>query len=174
MCIKQLWSDTNSLYTHSAVWLGEQTAGTTTRYPTQTYYPDTNQTSLILVMPSARIGSDKNQFCNVCGVSSWVCAFFFYMIYFCHKYPRQYLCSLTYSTINDKWLLTMETIIEMSLHLAEKSITPNSLNEINMHDLNPKMHDASVCGFEFWSRRNLSHLYYPYDIIKNRVVLAVK
>ena len=44
--------------------LKNQIAGTMTRYPTQSYYPDNRITSpcTIILMSNARLGSDKNQF----------------------------------------------------------------------------------------------------------------
>ena len=49
---------------YSAVRLGDQTASTMTRYPTQSHYPDTEPTSpcLTLIMLSACLGSNKYQF----------------------------------------------------------------------------------------------------------------
>ena len=46
--------------------LADKTAGMKTQFPTRPHYPDTELTSPypILVMPSARLGSDKNQLCK--------------------------------------------------------------------------------------------------------------
>ena len=54
----------HSWWLHSAASLGHQTAGTRTCYPTQSHYPDTEPTGPcpILIMPSARLGSDKYKF----------------------------------------------------------------------------------------------------------------
>ena len=48
---------------YSAPSVGHQAAGTTTRYPTQSHYPDAEPTSFcpILIMPSVRLGNDKYQ-----------------------------------------------------------------------------------------------------------------
>ena len=52
---------------YSAASLGHQTAGTMTCYPTQSHYPDTEPTSLcpILIMLSARLGIDNNQYLSL-------------------------------------------------------------------------------------------------------------
>ena len=52
------------LYTYSAASLGYQAASTMTCYPTQSHYPDIERTSHfpILIMLSAKLGSDKCQF----------------------------------------------------------------------------------------------------------------
>ena len=55
---------TDSVYSwqlYGAAPLRKQTAGTLTRYPTQSHYPDTEPTNPhpILLMPNARLGSDK-------------------------------------------------------------------------------------------------------------------
>ena len=49
---------------YSAASLEHQAAGTMTCYPIESHYPDTELTSPcpILIMPSARLGSDKYQF----------------------------------------------------------------------------------------------------------------
>ena len=49
---------------YNAAALGDQVAGPMTCYPTQLHYPDTEPTSPcpILIMPSARLGSDRYQF----------------------------------------------------------------------------------------------------------------
>ena len=49
---------------YSADSLENQAAGTMTCYPTQSYHPDNEQTSPchILIMSSARLGSDRYQF----------------------------------------------------------------------------------------------------------------
>ena len=41
--------------------MGNQASGTMTRHPSQSHYPDTEQTSHILLIPSARLGTDKCQ-----------------------------------------------------------------------------------------------------------------
>ena len=49
------------LWLYSVASLGDMTASTVTRYPTQSYYPDIVLTSayLTLVMPSGKLGSNK-------------------------------------------------------------------------------------------------------------------
>ena len=49
---------------NSAAPLGNQAAGIITQYPPHSHYPDTDLTSPcpILIMLSARLGSDNNQF----------------------------------------------------------------------------------------------------------------
>ena len=52
---------------YSAAPLGNQAASTMTRYPTQTYSPDTEPTSplLILIIPDTWLGSNKDQFLSL-------------------------------------------------------------------------------------------------------------
>ena len=49
---------------NSASHLGNHATSTMTRYPTQSHFPDTEETSPcpILIMPRTRLGSDKYQF----------------------------------------------------------------------------------------------------------------
>ena len=69
---------------HSAASLGHQVAGTMTCYPTHSHYPDTEQISphSILIMLSARLGSDKYKFLSLWfdstrfrthGLQTWTC-----------------------------------------------------------------------------------------------------
>ena len=52
----------HSWWLHSVALLGNQAIGTMTRFPTQSHYPDTEVTSPILLILSARLESDKSQF----------------------------------------------------------------------------------------------------------------
>ena len=61
----------SQLYYAASLW--DQAAGTITRYPTQWHYPDIMLTSPcpILLMPSARLDSDKYQFYKSLSQLGW-------------------------------------------------------------------------------------------------------